>query len=68
MNSQKNNPTVISTFSGCGGSSLGYHLAGYDVLMACEIDKNAVATYKANFPETIVYHGDIHDLTAEEIF
>ena len=67
MKSQNNKPKVISTFSGCGGSSLGYHLAGYDVLMAVEMDKHAVETYKTNFPETIVYHGDIHNLTIEEI-
>ena len=61
-------PRVISTFSGCGGASMGYHLAGYDVLLACEIDQHAVDTYKLNFPDTEVYHGDIHDLTGEEIF
>lgn len=67
MKSRKNKPTVISTFSGCGGSSMGYHLAGYDVLMAVEMDDHAVETYKANFPNTQVYHGDIHNLTVEEI-
>ena len=67
MNYHTNKPKVISTFSGCGGSSMGYHLAGYDVLMAVEMDKHAVETYKANFPETVVYHGDIHDLSVEEV-
>ena len=27
-----NGYNVVSTFSGCGGSSLGYKLAGYSVL------------------------------------
>ena len=68
MKSQnKIKPKVISTFSGCGGSSMGYHLAGYDVLMAVEMDNHAAETYKLNFPDTIVYHGDIHDLTIDEI-
>ena len=66
MKSQKTKPKVISTFSGCGGSSLGYHLAGYDVLLAVEMDNNAVETYKANFPKTKIYHGDIHNLTVEK--
>lgn len=67
MNSQNTKPTVISTFSGCGGSSMGYHLAGYKVLLAVEMDDHAVETYKANFPNTKIYHGDIHNLTVEKV-
>ena len=59
---------VISTFSGCGGSSLGYQLAGGKVLLAVELDNNAVQTYKANFPNTDIFHGDIAKLSVEEIF
>ena len=44
-------PTVISTFAGCGGSSLGYKWAGYDELLAVEWDEHAAETFKANFPE-----------------
>lgn len=67
MSYHTNKPKVISTFSGCGGSSMGYHMAGYDVLMAVEMNKHAVETYKLNFPETKVYHGDIHDLSVEQV-
>lgn len=66
MNSQ-NKFTVISTFSGCGGSSLGYQLAGGKILLAVEMDDNAVQTYKTNFPETPLYYGDIHHLKIAEI-
>lgn len=59
--------TVISTFSGCGGSSLGYQLACGKVLLAVEWDQNAVDTYKLNFPDTDVYHGDIAKLSVDEI-
>ena len=58
--------TVVSTFSGCGGSSLGYQLAGGKVLLAVECDDNAVETYRLNFPDTPIYHSDICKLTAEE--
>lgn len=33
--------TIISLFAGCGGSSYGYHLAGFLELLAIEIDKHA---------------------------
>lgn len=59
-------PTVISTFAGCGGSSLGYQLAGYRELLAVEWDDNAVATFRLNFPDVPVYHGDIAKLSGEE--
>lgn len=62
----KDAPTVISTFAGCGGSSLGYSMAGFRELLAVEWDDNAVATFKLNFPGMPVYHGDIHKLTVEE--
>jgi DNA (cytosine-5)-methyltransferase 1 len=59
-------PTVISTFAGCGGSSLGYSMAGYRELLAVEWDDNAVATFRLNFPEVPVYHGDIAKLSVGE--
>lgn len=59
-------PTVISTFAGCGGSSLGYQLAGFHELLAVEWDQNAVDTFRLNFPDVPVYHGDIAKLTGAE--
>ena len=67
MKSQNTKPKVISTFSGCGGSSCGYKQAGYDVILAVEMDNHAVATYKTNFPNTKIYHGDIHNLSVEKV-
>jgi len=59
-------PTVISTFAGCGGSSLGYKMAGFNELLAVEWDNNAVETFKLNFPGVKVYHGDISKLSSKE--
>ena len=59
-------PTVISTFAGCGGSSLGYSMAGFRELLAVEWDNNAVETFRLNFPHVKVYHGDIAQLSIEK--
>lgn len=59
-------PTVISLFAGCGGSSLGYKLAGFHELLAVEWDDNAIETFRLNFPGVPVYHGDITKLTGTE--
>jgi len=60
-------PTVISTFAGGGGSSAGYHMAGFHELLAVEWDDNAVQTLRLNFPALDIYHGDIAKLSVEEV-
>lgn len=63
---EDNAPTVISTFAGAGGSSLGYSMAGFKELLAVEWDDNAVATFGLNFPDVPIYHGDISKLSVED--
>lgn len=63
---EENAPTVISTFAGGGGSSLGYSMAGFSELLAVEWDDNAVETFKLNF-DVPVYHGDIKELMTEKV-
>ncbi len=58
---------VVSLFAGCGGSNLGYKLAGCEVLAAVERDPHTVATYKANHPATLLLDGDITTLNPQEI-
>ena len=59
-------PTVISTFAGGGGSSLGYSMAGFREVLAVEWDDNAVQTLRLNFPHVPIYHGDIGKLSVDE--
>ena len=58
---------VVSLFSGTGGSSLGYKLAGLDVVLSNEFIPAACDSYKANFPSTILIEGDIRQVTAKDI-
>ncbi len=60
--------TVASTFSGCGGSSLGYRMAGFKVAWASEFVPEARTTYLANCsPGTIVDGRDIRRVSAAEV-
>ena len=59
---------VCSTFSGCGGSCLGYRMAGYKVIYANEFVEEAQKTYKANHPNSYLDKRDIRKITAEDIF
>ncbi|MCM1964854.1 DNA cytosine methyltransferase [Streptomyces sp. G1] len=60
--------TAASTFSGCGGSSLGYRMAGFRVGWASEFIPAAQDTYRANAaPYTILDTRDIREVTARDI-
>lgn len=61
-----NGLTLASLFAGCGGSSLGYRMAGYDVRLAVERDAAAAATYHRNFRRTPIHEGDICGLNGAE--
>jgi DNA (cytosine-5)-methyltransferase 1 len=66
-NIDNNGFKVISTFSGCGGSCLGYRLAGFDVIWANEFIKTAQETYKLNHPSSILNTLDIRKINAIDI-
>ena len=59
---------VASTFSGCGGSSLGYRMAGFKMLWANEFVEAARETYKANAaPYTIIDSRDIRTVQPQDV-
>lgn len=64
---EPNGLTVASTFSGCGGSCLGFEMAGYRVGFASEFVPAAAETYRANHLGVPLSEKDIRDVTADEI-
>jgi DNA (cytosine-5)-methyltransferase 1 len=63
-----NGLTAASTFSGCGGSSLGYRMAGFKVLYANEFVPAARETYIANAaPHTVLDDRDIRDVQPADV-
>ena len=57
---------VISLFSGCGGLDLGFIKAGFEIVFANDIDKEACESYQKNIGNHIVCK-DIYTLEVEEI-
>mgnify|MGYP003634316893 FL=1 len=54
------NLVVGESFSGAGGMSIGFEMAGFKSAFLVEFDKDAAATLKRNRPNWNVLHKDIH--------
>lgn len=59
--------TAISTFSGCGGASVGMKMAGFDVLWANEFIPAAQDTYRANHKGTVLDCNDIRSVSPKDV-
>lgn len=62
INAKEKTFKVVSSFSGCGGSSTGVKMAGGKVLIATEFVPAAIETYKANHKGTRVIETDIREV------
>ncbi|MEK4699827.1 MULTISPECIES: DNA cytosine methyltransferase [Bacillota] len=61
-------PTVIDLFAGVGGLSLGFEMAGFNIVLANEYDESIAKAYKLNHPNTKMIVEDITNLPIEKIF
>jgi DNA (cytosine-5)-methyltransferase 1 len=58
---------TVSLFAGCGGSCLGFKMAGYKPLYASEFIAEAQTTYRLNNPNVFLDTRDIREVTATSI-
>ena len=56
-------PRVLDLFSGCGGLSLGFGAAGFEIAAAVENNPTAAASYGANFHVDDPLHAVARDIT-----
>lgn len=63
---QMNQLAVNDFFCGCGGMSIGFQNAGYEIAGAWDFDKHAVKSYCRNVGEH-VKHADIKEMTWQDI-
>ena len=68
-NSKKSNFKFnsVDLFSGAGGISCGFDMAGLKSIMGIEIDPIASETYKNNFPDAHQINEDITKVSEKEI-
>lgn len=58
-------PKIIDLFCGCGGLSLGFENAGFEISLALDIWSDAVETYNKNHWNPVAICKDIHELESE---
>lgn len=61
-------PTVIDLFAGVGGLSLGFEMAGFEVVLANEYDPSIAEAYVRNRPNANMIVEDITKLPVDETF
>lgn len=60
--------TIIDLFAGCGGLSIGFIQAGFQVVTAVEFDEMIASTYIKNHPNIPVIIDDIKNIDVENVF
>jgi DNA (cytosine-5)-methyltransferase 1 len=65
--SAKNEFNFVDLFAGAGGLSVGFKQAGFNKIFSVEIDDDASATLRKNFPESHHFEKPIEELTNGEM-
>ena len=61
------NPTVVELFCGCGGTSLGFEMAGFDICLGCDIHRLSIRTFQRNHKGVSTILGDIKDVSTDQV-
>lgn len=60
-------PVIVELFCGCGGTSMGFEMAGFEVVLGCDIHQPSIKTFQQNHPESATITGDVKKVNPEDI-
>jgi len=60
------NLTAVDLFCGCGGISSGLKHAGFTVIAGADVERKYAVTFKHNFPDAKLFHGNLTKITTEK--
>ena len=58
---------VVELFSGCGGTSMGFEMAGFHIALGVDIHRPSVETFQNNHPNAATILGDMKKVTIAEL-
>ena len=61
------NPVVVELFCGCGGTSVGFEMAGFQIAVGADMLRPAIDTFGSNHEGVSTILGDIHKVEPEQI-
>jgi len=64
---KKDKLNVVELFCGCGGTSLGFEMAGFQVICGVDIHKPSIESFAKNHPNSATIFGDIKKIEASDI-
>lgn len=64
---QRNAPLVVELFCGCGGTSLGFEMAGYQIAVGCDIHRFSIETFRRNHEGVSTILGDLKKVQPEQV-
>jgi DNA (cytosine-5)-methyltransferase 1 len=64
---KKGIPTVVELFCGCGGTSVGFEMAGFQIAVGADIHKPSIQTYAQNHPGASTILGDVKRIEPGQI-
>ncbi|WP_419864532.1 DNA (cytosine-5-)-methyltransferase [Candidatus Poriferisodalis sp.] len=67
IRSEQATATVVDLFGGAGALGLGFRSAGFSIVAAVEIDRDAAQTYRLNHPGVPVLEASVENVTADEL-
>lgn len=60
-------PLVVELFCGCGGTSVGFEMAGYQIGIGSDIHRCSIETFRINHEGVSTILGDIHKVKTEDV-
>ncbi len=60
-------PVVVELFSGCGGTSMGFEMAGFHIALGVDIHRPSIETFQINHPNASTILGDMKKVTITEL-
>jgi|SRR6185312_1807905 len=62
-----NKPTVVELFCGCGGTSLGFEMAGFQIAVGCDLHRPSIQTFQNSHPGASTILGDVKKINPSVI-